>query len=249
MAADLSFLARGLQSASSLLFDTTCIACGDPVDSPDSLCGPCWRETRFIRGLVCDLCGTPLPGADEGSAEYCDDCLVLARPWNRGRAAVLYSGTGRALVLSLKHADRPELAPVLGRWMAEAARPLLTPGMVVVPVPLHWHRLLRRRYNQSAELARAVARTHGLDCCPDGLRRIRRTGTQDGRDRDGRFANLSGALAVPPVRRERIAGRDVLIVDDVMTSGATFAAAAEACHAAGAGSVSVLSLARVAKDA
>jgi predicted amidophosphoribosyltransferase len=249
MAANLSFLARGLQSASALLFDTTCIACGETVDGPDSLCGPCWRDTRFIRGLVCDLCGTPLPGEDDGRAEYCDDCLTIARPWARGRAALLYAGTGRSLVLALKHADRPDLAPVLGRWLAAAAAPILGPGSLVLPVPLHRFRLLRRRYNQAAELARVVAWVHGIPCCPDGLRRSRRTPSQDGRDRDQRFANLAGALTVPPARRDRIAGRDVLLVDDVMTSGATFAAAAEACHAAGASSVSVLALARVAKDA
>ncbi len=213
------------------------------------LCADCWRDTSFIGGLVCDLCGTPLPGDDTGQPEHCDDCLTIARPWARGRAAVLYKGRGRDLVLALKHADRLDLVRPAAGWMARAAAPIAADDPLVVPIPLHWLRLVSRRYNQSAELARRIARTLHLDCCPDLLRRVRATGTQDGRSRDGRFANLDGALRVPPSRTARVSGRAVLLIDDVMTSGATFAAATEACVAAGATQVSVLALARVAKDA
>jgi predicted amidophosphoribosyltransferase len=121
--------------------------------------------------------------------------------------------------------------------------------MLVAPVPLHWLRLLTRRYNQAALLSAAVARQAGLDHCPDLLHRRRDTRSQEGRDRDARFANVTGAMRVAPRRAARIAGRPVLLVDDVMTSGATLAACAEACLAAGATVVSVLVLARVAKDA
>ena len=119
----------------------------------------------------------------------------------------------------------------------------------MVPVPLHWWRLIRRKYNQAALLSAALARSSGLEHCPDLLIRLRNTGSQEGRARDDRFANLKGAFAVHPRRRARIVGRPVLVVDDVMTSGATFSAAAMACLAAGAARVDVLSLARVAKDA
>jgi predicted amidophosphoribosyltransferase len=231
------------------LFPPQCVVCGDAVDSDFGLCGPCWRDTSFIRGLVCDKCGVPLPGEDDGRPEYCDDCLTLARPWDRGRAALVYKGNGRKLVLALKHGDRLELARPGGRWMADAVRPLLTEGMVVAPVPLHRWRLLTRRYNQSALLAREVARLTGLAMCPDLLVRRRRTASQEGRNRDARFANVAGAIAVHSRRRSWLAGRPVLLVDDVMTSGATLAASAEACLAAGAGPVSILVLARVAKDA
>lgn len=121
--------------------------------------------------------------------------------------------------------------------------------MLVAPVPLHWVRLFRRRYNQAALLSAEVARLAGLEHCPDLLRRLRNTGSQEGRSRDERFTNLVDAFALHPKRASRVDGRHILIVDDVMTSGATFAAAAEACLANGAMRISVLALARVAKDA
>ncbi|MFN6951555.1 MAG: double zinc ribbon domain-containing protein [Albidovulum sp.] len=238
-----------MQSALRLLFPPQCIACGEPTVSDFGLCGTCWRKTPFISGLVCDRCGMPLPGEEEGRAEYCDDCLTLARPWVQGRSALLYRDNARNLVLALKHGDRLELARPAGLWLLRAARPILREGMLVAPVPLHWTRLVRRRFNQSAVLSKALAREAGLDHCPDLLLRVRQTPSQDGRNREERFANVAGAIRVHPRRGHRIAGRDVLLVDDVMTSGATLAAAADACLAAGAESVSVVTLARVAKDA
>ena len=129
------------------------------------------------------------------------------------------------------------------------AGPLAREADLIAPVPLHWTRLFRRRYNQSALLSRAVAGAAGLDHCPDLLVRSRKTASQDGRNRDARFANVAGAIRLHPRRAGRIAGRDVLLIDDVMTSGATLAAAADACLAGGADTVSTLVLARVAKDA
>ena len=242
-------LRRGLQSAVDLVFARHCMSCDNEIASDAGLCGSCWRQTPFIHGLVCDKCGTPLPGEDAGQPEYCDDCLTIARPWHRGRAALIYKDNARAMILALKHGDRIDLARQMAGWLAAAAGPLLTADTLIVPIPLHRTRLFLRRYNQAAELSHRLARRTGTEVCPDFLLRSRQTGTQDGRDRDGRFANVSGAFAVHPGRRSAIAGRPILLVDDVMTSGATFAAAAEACHAAGAGRVSVLALARVAKDA
>ncbi|MHC0052070.1 double zinc ribbon domain-containing protein [Actibacterium sp. D379-3] len=239
----------GLQSALRLIYPPQCISCGALVDSDFGLCGPCWRDTHFISGLVCDTCGTPLPGDDPGGVVHCDDCLTRARPWARGRAAVIYRDNARRLVLALKHGDRAELARPAAVWLARAAAPILTPDMLVAPIPLHRLRLLRRRYNQAALLAQGVARLAGLEQCPDLLIRARRTAFQDGMGVEARFANVSGAIRAHPKRRARIAGRHVLLVDDVMTSGATLTAAAEACRAAGASDVSALVLARVAKDA
>lgn len=236
-----------MQAVLHLLYPPQCISCSAPVISDFGLCADCWRETHFISGLVCDQCGTPLPGADREERALCDDCLSIARPWDRGRSALLYGDNARALVLALKHADRMDLARPAAGWLAKVAQPILKPGMLVVPVPLHWFRLLRRKYNQAALLSGGVARLTGLEHCPDALIRRRPTGTQDGKTRDGRFTNLVGAFAVPDRRVAVVRGREVLLVDDVMTSGATFAAATEALLAAGARTVNILALARVAK--
>ncbi len=237
-----------LQAALHLIYPPQCLSCDALVTSDFGLCGTCWRDTPFITGLVCDHCGTPLPGQDGEGAVLCDDCLVIARPWTQGRAALLYKDNGRNLVLALKHGDRLDLARPAANWMFRAAKPMLKPGMLVAPVPLHWLRLLKRRYNQAALLSGALARLAHLEHCPDLLIRRRHTGTQDGRDRDGRFTNLVDAIGVHPRRAARIEGRQVLLIDDVMTAGATLAASAEACIAAGAAGISVLVLARVAKD-
>ena len=238
-----------MQAVLHLIYPPQCLTCGALVASDFGLCGPCWRDTPFIAGLVCDLCGVPLPGPDDGHAVHCDDCLTIARPWSRGRAAMLYKDNARQMVLALKHGDRIDLARPVAQWMHRAAQPILTPGMLVAPVPLHWLRLIKRRFNQSALLSAGVARAARLQHCPDLLIRPRFTGSQDGRDRDGRFANMADALTLHRRRASMVEGRHVLVVDDVMTSGATLAAAAEACIAGGAIGVSVLVLARVAKDA
>lgn len=239
----------GLQAALHLVYPPQCLTCDARVTTDFGLCGACWRETPFVAGLVCDHCGVPLPGEDTGKPEYCDDCLTLARPWSQGRAALLYKDNARRIVLALKHGDRLDLARPASQWLHRAAAPMIQPGMIVAPIPLHWLRLIKRRYNQAALLSAAVAKLAGLDHCPDLLIRQRHTGSQEGRSRDARFANMQDALTLHPRRANRVEGRHVLLVDDVMTSGATFAAAAEACLAGGAKAISVLALARVAKDA
>jgi ComF family protein len=162
---------------------------------------------------------------------------------------MLYKDTARRLVIAFKHGDRLDLQRPLGEWVAHAAAPLLVPGMLVAPVPLHRWRLLKRRYNQSALLAQVVANKAGLTYTPDLLQRTRSTPSQLGRNKDQRFENISGAIHINPKKCAALIGRAVLIVDDVLTSGATLAACANACRNAGAETVSVVVLARVAKDA
>ena len=238
----------GMQALLHVVYPPQCLTCDARVTTDFGLCADCWRDTTFVTGLTCTKCGTPLPGEDNAVEVLCDDCLLIARPWGQGRAALMYQGNGRKLVLALKHGDRIDLARPAARWMARAAQPIISPGMLVAPVPLHWLRLIKRRYNQAALLSAGIAKLAGLDHCPDLLQRRRNTGSQDGLTRDGRFANMTAALTAHPRRARLIEGRHILLVDDVMTSGATLASAAEACIAAGASAISVLVMARVAKD-
>ncbi len=238
-----------LQTVLHAVFPPECLNCGARVDEDFSLCGECWSSTPFILGAACDLCGISLPGQTaQGERLICEECHKIARPWEAGRAVMGYADVGRKLVLGLKHGDRAEIARAAGPWMARAGADLLRDKPLLVPIPLHPFRLASRRYNQSAQLALSLAAVTGHDVAVRALTRIRSTPTQDGKDRFARFENVADALAPHPRFGETMAGRPVVLLDDVMTSGATFAAAAEACRSAGASHVRVMALARVGND-
>lgn len=230
------------------IYPPRCLACPQPTDAPHGLCAACWRETYFIAGTTCLRCGLPLVGeaAADREEDLCDGCRRHPPAWDRGAAAVIYAGAGRRVVLALKHGDRLDMAGPLAGWMAAAGRERLAEAEVIAPVPLHWRRLLKRRYNQSAELARHLARRAGKPLAVDLIARRRFTTPQEHMGHAARAANQAGAFALDPRRAEAIAGRSVLLIDDVLTSGATLSACAEAVRAAGAARVDVLVLARVA---
>ncbi|MEW9920562.1 double zinc ribbon domain-containing protein [Marimonas sp. MJW-29] len=242
-------LLDGLQTGLNAVYPARCLTCGAIVDGDFGLCGACWRDTSFIGGAICDACGTPLPGAEDIEGAHCDHCIAHPRPWSRGRAAILYRDTGRKVVLALKHGDRQEIARPAGLWLAKVAAQLITPNTLIAPVPLHWQRMIKRRYNQSALLAHVLSAKVDRSMCPDLLQRFRRTRSLDGMSREERLKTLENAIRVHPRRRHRLIGRPILLVDDVMTSGATLAASTRACLEAGSGPVCVVTLARVAKDA
>jgi len=237
-----------MQSVIRAIYPSQCVACDAPTEDDFGLCGKCWRDTHFIGATICNKCGTPLPGDDPDDDLICDDCMTIARPWDHGRSVLAYTGIGRKLVLSLKHGDRTDLAQPAARWMARAAAPLVQNDTLIVPVPLHRVRLIKRRYNQSAVLAGILAKVLGLDLCVDGLIRTRNTAPLQGHSRDARFAALSEAIKASPSQRFHLQDRPILLVDDVMTSGATLAACTEACMSVGARSVDILTLARAVKD-
>ena len=236
-----------MQRALGLIYPDQCILCSDVVDGQGALCGACWRDMPFQSGHMCDLCGSRLIGDGDGVADCCDDCITFERTWTKGRAALAYRDAGRRVVLGLKHGDRTDLVPSAARWMAQAAADILDADTLLVPVPLHWTRLLRRRYNQAAELAREIARFRQLKTIPDALLRTLRTIPQDGMDVGTRFKNVSDAIVPSDNHKEKLRGRHVCLVDDVMTSGATLSASAKACQVAGAERISILVLARVEK--
>ena len=238
-----------LQSGLRMIYPTQCTACGDGTDADHGLCAKCWSDTQFVTGTICDTCGAPLPGSDPSEIAHCDDCMKTARPWSKGRAVFVYSGVGRSLVLRLKHSDRTDIAPTAGLWLANVIRPLIKDDTVLVPVPLHWTRLIKRRYNQASLLADQAASQLGLDRCPDALLRVRATKPLDGHSSVERFEALEEVIKPNPKRAHVIESRPVILIDDVMTSGATLAACTKACFDAGAQEVCVATLARVVKDA
>lgn len=202
-----------------------------------------WTRIAFIDGPVCDGCGSPY---EFELSTRCADCQAKPRAFGRARAACLYDDASRGPILQLKHADRTDIAPLFARWISRAAWPLIEDADAVVPVPLHPSRLLGRRFNQAAEIARPLSRLTGLDYLPGALIRVKATETQGGKSGSGRRRNVAAAFAAGPAGA---AGRRVLLIDDVMTTGATLEGCARALLAAGAASVDVAVVARVKDSA
>lgn len=230
-----------------LLLPASCAGCGTEVASPGQLCAACFGAMNFIAEPLCWQCGLPFGSRQAaGTRRLCAACTTDPPPWERARAALLYDAAAKTLILPLKHADRQENASALALHMQRAGAALLAGAEILVPVPLHRLRLLHRRYNQAALLAACLARRTGLLSVPDALARTRPTAPLGARSAAGRAAQMRGAIVVRPARRIRIAGRRVVLIDDVLTSGATARACATALLAAGAAGVDVLVASRVA---
>ncbi len=223
-----------------------CLGCGASVDRPGTLCAACWEQVDFLAPPLCRQCGFPFE-LDPGPESLCGACHARPPAYDRGRSVMAYDAGSRDLLLAFKHADRTEAAPAFAAWMARAAPDLLAEAEVIVPVPLHRWRLLRRRYNQAALLANALGRHSGTPVAPDVLVRRRNTPSQGNKTSAARRRNVAGAFAVPPRRARRIEGRRVLLVDDVLTTGATLEGCARVLRRAGAAGVDALTLARVVR--
>lgn len=239
------WFAQAGRTALDFVFPPTCLACRAAVAQADALCGACWRGMRFIERPFCDRLGTPFEhemGEGVLSAKAVDDPPVYAR----ARAVVCFEeGPARTLIHRLKYSDRLELAKPMGRWMARAGRDILMEADALAPVPLHVTRLWRRQFNQAAALAQTIARQCGKPLELGLVERARATRSQVGLTRAQRAANLQGAFRCPPAAA--LEGRRIVLVDDVLTSGATANAAARALLKGGAKAVDVLVFARVAK--
>ncbi|MET0220148.1 MAG: ComF family protein [Tardiphaga sp.] len=229
--------------ALDIALPTLCVACREPV-AGDGVCAACWSQLSFIAPPFCTRLGIPFV-YDPGPGILSMQAIADPPAYDRARAAVRYDDVARTLVHQLKYHDRTDLAPTMGRWMARAGQELLTEADILVPVPLHWRRGFSRRFNQSGALARAISRSSGVPVSRDALRRVRPTEHQIGLSRTERASNVQGAFKVVAERRAEIQGRRVVLVDDVLTSGATTDACARALLRAKATAVDVLVFARV----
>lgn len=247
---DLNLLGRAARRyggmALNALLPPLCLSCRTSVDTTGTLCAACWSKIEFISAPACTCCGFPLE-VDAGPDVLCAACVAKRPRYRRARAVFRYAESSRQLVLMFKHADRLDPAPTYGRWLARAGAELLDDADLIAPVPLHRWRLLWRRYNQSAELARAVGKASGRRVVPDLLLRHRHTPSQAELNGRQRRLNVAGAFRVDPRHAATVRDKSVLLIDDVLTTGATVEACTRALLRAGATAVDVLTLARVAR--
>ena len=245
-------VAAALRRAGRMVLDVAlppmCPSCREPLGDGAGLCAPCWGKLSLIEPPYCARLGIPFV-YDPGPGILSMEAIANPPAYDRARAAVRYDDIARSLVHAFKYSDRLDLAPVMGRWMTRAGRELLADANALVPVPLHWRRLWARRFNQSATLAGIISALSDLPVVHGGLRRTRATGQQVGRSRAERADNVQGAFQVPAEHKAEIQGRRLILIDDVLTSGATVDACSRALLRAGAAHVDVLVFARVVAPA
>lgn len=235
-------------SLGNIIIPPICLGCETHVAEQGSLCPHCWGDLRFIEKPYCAVLGTPF-SFDLGDGVLSANAIASPPVFERARAVAHYDGIAKKLVQGLKFSDRTDLAPWMAHWMVRAGKELIQDSPVIVGVPLHRRRMFFRRFNQSAELARYIAAYSGQAYMPAVLQRIRATKQQVGLKMTERKANVRGAFRVPHDQKIKIAGKRVLLIDDVLTTGATLSAASRALLRGGADAVDCLTFARVASNA
>lgn len=236
------YLIKGGRELCNLFFPPQCMACYKPIATHGALCAPCWNQVEYITAPQCAVCGTPFDYKVEGR-HVCGKCIQSPPPYTMARTVCRYNATSSKLVTGLKYADKTYLAPYLGKWLVQAGREFLAEADIIAPVPLHRYRLFTRRYNQSAMLAREVAKaSSNLRLMLPLLTRQRNTPPQAGLSQKQRHTNVKGAFEVNPRYKEYIRNKHIVLVDDVMTTGATVSACAAILLKHGARRVDVLAL-------
>jgi ComF family protein len=237
-------LASTFRLALDVALPPLCPSCREPLGDGVGLCAPCWSKLAMIEPPYCARLGIPFT-YDPGPGLLSMEAITNPPAYQRARAAVRYDDVARSLVHAYKYSDRLDLAPLLGRWMTRAGRELFEGADALVPVPLHWRRLWARRFNQSAALAEAISANSGVAVLHGALRRVRATVQQVGLSKAERADNVQGAFRIAADAKGEVAGRRLILVDDVLTSGATADTCARALLRAGAAHVDVLVFARV----
>ncbi|MBN9265165.1 MAG: ComF family protein [Hyphomicrobium sp.] len=238
-------LGAAFGAVGNTLAPSLCLACHNRTAAHDALCSGCWQQVTFITPPLCHRLGLPLPFGSDGP-QISAAAAADPPPYDRARAAAVFDGVIRELIHGFKYADRHEVRRLLARWMSGAGTELLADAHLIVPVPMTRWRLMRRQFNQAALLAREISRLSGVPFDPFALTKTKSTPTQVGSSAAQRAANVTGAFAVSRAARERVAGRNVIVIDDVITTGATVGACARALRAAGAARIDVLAAAMVA---
>lgn len=236
-----------LRAAIDAIYPPTCSGCAKQLAEPGALCGTCWNNVRFIEKPYCPVLGTPF-STDIGEGMLSARAISNPPAYSRARAAVAYHGLALRFVHGLKFQDRQDNATWMADWMARAAPDLIEDADVIVPIPLHWRRLVLRRFNQSALLAQNIANDGQKSFSPSALKRVKATVSQRGLMAKDRAANLKNSFTVPDDRVMAIHGRRVLLIDDVITTGSTIEEATKALLKAGAVNVDVLAFAMVLKQ-
>jgi len=237
-------LAVAGRNLADFVIPPACLACHQPLSQHDTVCAACWADIDFIRAPLCDQLGLPMP-FDTGGTILSAAAAANPPIYDHARAVAHYSGVMRDMILGFKYGDTHNARKLFGRWLTSAGGELIEACDVISPVPMHPRRLLARRFNQAAILARELARISERRYRPQLISRIRQTTAQVGLTRDQRRRNLAGAFAVPDRQRRHIDGRHILIIDDVITTGSTLNACARALRRAGAARVDALALAIV----
>jgi len=235
-----------LGGAGNIIAPAVCLGCHGRISAHDALCAACWQQVSFITPPLCDRLGLPLPFGSGDAPLISAAAAADPPPYDRARAAAVFDHVVRELIHGFKYTDRHEARRLLARWMTGAGTELLVDADLIVPVPMTRWRLIRRQFNQAALLAREIAASSGVAFDPFVLRKMRTTPTQVGSSARQRAANVAGAFAVPESARRRVADKAIVLVDDVITTGATVSGCARALRAAGARRIDVLAAAMVA---
>jgi ComF family protein len=237
-------VSRAARTLADVIVPPVCLACHVPLAGHDTLCAPCWSGIDFIRAPLCDRLGWPMP-FETGGVMVSAAAVADPPDFDRARAVAVFGNTMQKLIHGFKYADRHDARRLFGRWLTTAGIGLIEPADMIVPVPLNRWRLLHRRFNQSAILAHEIGRLAGRPVASLALTRVRATPSQVAMTASQRRLNVAGAFQVAANQRARVAGQHILLIDDVITTGATVNACARALKKAGARSVDVLALALV----
>ena len=241
------FAKQALRRAAEFMWPSRSLVSGRRTGAEGAVPPEDWAQLQFITAPLCDTCGIPFE-IDLGHGALCAACLARPPKWGRARAALAYNDGSRKPILDLKYAGRRDGVATMAGWMATAGRDLLTSADLIIPVPLHYRRLIRRGYNQSGWLAGGIGALTGTPIAHAAIKRTKATRTQGGLSARLRRRNVAGAFAIRRSASKRIKGARIVLVDDVLTTGATLSACVRVLKAAGAANVDVLVLARVVRE-